>query len=123
MTPLKRQKRPEEEITSPTATPTPEKKAKTKEVNDQQLSRSPPKVLIRPSKLGAIGNETTPSSETIQDKSQHDPHKSELESNKSELGPDKSEIEPEAEAEAENSLFSRALGRFNDVQNMNTSMH
>ena len=74
MTPLKRQKR--EEITSPqppkqalaTPTrPTPEKKAKTKAANDQQL-RSPPKVLLRPSKLGAIGTETP--SETIEDKSE-----------------------------------------------------
>ena len=74
MTPLKRQKR--EEITSPqppkqalaTPTrPTPEKKAKTKAANDQQL-RSSPKVLLRPSKLGVIGTETP--SETIEDKSE-----------------------------------------------------
>ena len=65
MTPLKRQKM--EEITSPTL---PEKKTKTKEANDKQLSdsSSPSKVLLRPSKLGAIGTETP--SETIEDKSE-----------------------------------------------------
>ena len=67
MTPLKRQKM--EEITS---SPTPEKKSKTKEANDQQLSASSAsptsKVLLRPSKLGVIGTETP--SETIEDKSE-----------------------------------------------------
>ena len=65
MTPLKRQKM--EEITSPT----PEKKTKTKEANDQQLSASPSpsKVLLRPSKLGTIiGTETTQEN-TIQESS------------------------------------------------------
>ena len=61
VTPLKRQKM--EEITSPT----PEKKTKTKEANDQQLTASPAKVLLRPSKLGAIGTETP--RENTQDKS------------------------------------------------------
>ena len=64
MTPLKRQKM--EEITSPT----PEKKTKTKEANDQQLSASPSpsKVLLRPSKLGTIGTEAIQDN-TIQDSS------------------------------------------------------
>ena len=55
-----------EEITSPT----PEKKTKTKEANDQQLSASPSpsKVLLRPSKLGTIGTEANQEN-TIQDSS------------------------------------------------------
>ena len=70
MTPLKRQKR--EEITSPqppkqalaTPTrPTPEKKAKTKAANDQQLRSPPPKGQIISKEKQALATNTRPTQE------------------------------------------------------------